>query len=130
MTVLHTPGHSPDSVSLLDEKSGWLFAGDVFNAGPVYAHFPDSDVAELAASARRLSALAGEVSLIMVHHYGRPLAEPDLLREFADGLESVETGTAELVSGHDIFGDRVLEARFDHFAVVLPGPEGAGRSLT
>lgn len=28
--VIHTPGHSPDHISLLEEKNGWLFTGDMF----------------------------------------------------------------------------------------------------
>lgn len=28
LSVLHTPGHSPDSVCLLEEREGWLAAGD------------------------------------------------------------------------------------------------------
>lgn len=28
--VIHTPGHSPDHIGLLEESEGWLFAGDIF----------------------------------------------------------------------------------------------------
>jgi glyoxylase-like metal-dependent hydrolase (beta-lactamase superfamily II) len=55
LTVLHTPGHSPDSISLLDEHGGILFPADQFNLGPVLAHFPDSDIHAHARSARRLA---------------------------------------------------------------------------
>jgi glyoxylase-like metal-dependent hydrolase (beta-lactamase superfamily II) len=83
LTVLHTPGHSPDGISLLEEREGLLFADDAFNAGSIYAHFPDSDVDALDATARRLSDLAGDVKLIFTHHYGRPLADVGVLREYA-----------------------------------------------
>jgi glyoxylase-like metal-dependent hydrolase (beta-lactamase superfamily II) len=75
LTVLHTPGHSPDGISLLEEREGLLFADDAFNAGSIYAHFPDSDVDALDVTARRLSDLAGDVKRIFTHHYGRPLAD-------------------------------------------------------
>ena len=58
--VLHTPGRSPDSICLLDEKNGLLFGGDTINTGPIYAQLEDSDVAAFArstaapCSARRL----------------------------------------------------------------------------
>ncbi len=37
LTVLHTPGHSPDSVCFLDDRDGLLFGGDTLNSGPIYA---------------------------------------------------------------------------------------------
>src|SRR5215475_9611505 len=37
LTVLHTPGHPPDSICLLDERNGVLFGGDTINTGPIYA---------------------------------------------------------------------------------------------
>ncbi len=52
LTVLHTPGHSPDSICLLDEREGILFAVDQFNIDGVYVHFADSDVAAFAESSR------------------------------------------------------------------------------
>lgn len=30
--VIHTPGHSPDHIALLEEKNGWLFTGDLFRS--------------------------------------------------------------------------------------------------
>ena len=31
--VIHTPGHSPDHISLYEPKEGWLFSGDLFVGG-------------------------------------------------------------------------------------------------
>ncbi|MGE5370838.1 MAG: MBL fold metallo-hydrolase [Solirubrobacterales bacterium] len=30
--VIHTPGHSSDSITLLEEQNGWLFTGDLFRS--------------------------------------------------------------------------------------------------
>lgn len=30
LQVLHTPGHTPDSLAVYDEQEGWLFTGDTF----------------------------------------------------------------------------------------------------
>ena len=54
LRVLHTPGHSGDSICLVDDLSGILFGGDTINTGPIYAQFHDSDVATFAASTARL----------------------------------------------------------------------------
>jgi glyoxylase-like metal-dependent hydrolase (beta-lactamase superfamily II) len=36
LKVIGTPGHTPDSIALLDEKNGLLFTGDTFYLGPIY----------------------------------------------------------------------------------------------
>lgn len=33
LTILHTPGHSPGHISILDDKVGYLFSGDLFYEG-------------------------------------------------------------------------------------------------
>jgi glyoxylase-like metal-dependent hydrolase (beta-lactamase superfamily II) len=130
LTVLHTPGHSPDSISLLDEHDGTLFAADVFNIGPVYCHFPDSDLDDLARSARRLADLGDAVARIVVHHYGRVIAEPSLLADYARDIERVRAGDVATEPGTDILDDRLLSVRFDQWSITLPDPDVAPRSLT
>jgi glyoxylase-like metal-dependent hydrolase (beta-lactamase superfamily II) len=41
LEVIHTPGHSPDSICLLDSKNRILFTGDLFFPGPLYAFGED-----------------------------------------------------------------------------------------
>lgn len=36
LTVLHTPGHSDDSVCFHENNRGWLFAGDLLYNGPIF----------------------------------------------------------------------------------------------
>ena len=130
LTVIHAPGHSPDGICLLEEREGLLFGADTINAGPIYAQFPDSDVEVLAASTRRLSELRDAVRLIMVHHYGRVIADAAFLLEIAEGVGQARAGGTALSPGRDILGGPVLEARFEHFSVVLPDPDAPQQALT
>jgi glyoxylase-like metal-dependent hydrolase (beta-lactamase superfamily II) len=130
LTVIHAPGHSPDGICLLDEHNGLLFAGDSSNAGPIYAHFPDSSFEDLTRSARRLAELGDSVRVAFFHHYGRPVAEPDLFGEIVTGLERVAAGETDLTPAVDIIGTPMLEARFDHFSVTLPDPNAEEAVLT
>ena len=36
LEVLHTPGHSDDSVCFYEPRRGWLFAGDLIYDGPIF----------------------------------------------------------------------------------------------
>jgi hypothetical protein len=102
----------------------------VFNIGPVYCHFPDSDLGDLVWSARRLADLGDAVRRIVVHHYGRVIAEPSLLADYARDLERLHAGDVVTEPGTDILDDRLLTARFDQWSITLPDPAVAPRSLT
>ena len=62
LTVLHTPGHTPGSVSLLDDRRGVLFTGDtLFNGGWGRTDLPGGDEKALIGSLKRLRTLDPEL---------------------------------------------------------------------
>ncbi|MGY1632831.1 MBL fold metallo-hydrolase [Geodermatophilus sp. SYSU D01186] len=126
LRVLHTPGHSGDSICLLDDRSGILFGGDTINTGPIYAQFHDSDVETFAKSAARLADLKDEVSMVAVNHFGRTTAAPYLLQEISDGFDRLLTGGAAVRSASDCIGETVTEAVFDRFSILV-APDVAER---
>ncbi|MFX0543757.1 MBL fold metallo-hydrolase [Roseovarius sp. S4756] len=68
LTLLHTPGHSPDSVSLWDAEAGLLFAADYLYEGALYAQVPGASLAEYLETAGRLSTLVpGDARLFGAH---------------------------------------------------------------
>ncbi|HUI48204.1 MAG TPA: MBL fold metallo-hydrolase [Acidimicrobiia bacterium] len=56
-TVLHLPGHSPDSIGLYCESDGVLFSGDAVYDGPLLDSGDDADVADYVATMKRLREL-------------------------------------------------------------------------
>lgn len=123
LKVIHAPGHAPDAVSLLEEKTGFIFVGDCVGPGPIYAQFEDSSLEDLTRSARKLADVNDSVRIAVFGHYGRPVAEPDLFPEIADGLESIASGEVSLVKSADYAGNPALEGRFDHFSVLVEDPD-------
>lgn len=88
LEALHTPGHSPGSLCVLEHRSGALFTGDTlmgagfFTGAPLYA-----DVEAYAASMRRLRGL--QVRTVYCDH--NDPAPGSALRQKADaGLETME----------------------------------------
>lgn len=120
LEVIHTPGHSVDGICLLDDREGVLVAGDTINSGPVYVHFPGTDLAALADSAARLAALSGDVRLVAMGHWGRTLADPALLHEVADGTARTLAGDVALEDDADLHDNPVRAARFARFSIFLP----------
>ena len=42
--VIHTPGHSPDSICLFEQNLGWLFSGDTLYNGTLYWDIPGASL--------------------------------------------------------------------------------------
>jgi glyoxylase-like metal-dependent hydrolase (beta-lactamase superfamily II) len=123
LTVLHTPGHTPDSICLLDERNGVLFGGDTINTGPIYAQLPDSDIKAFAKSTRRLAELADSVRVIYVAHFARYAADSHFLAEVANGFDRLVAGEVALRQATDCIGDPVQEVCFERFSIFIP-PRG------
>jgi glyoxylase-like metal-dependent hydrolase (beta-lactamase superfamily II) len=58
LQVLHTPGHSPGSISLFDEATSTVFCGDILLEGDIYDDIPGADRNVLLKSHERLSSLS------------------------------------------------------------------------
>ena len=127
LRVLHTPGHSPDSICLFDEKNGLLFGGDTINTGPIYAQLDESNVPDFAASTQRLSDLSSSVRRVFVCHFMRFENEPGLLRDVANGFQQIMSGDALYRDNVDSFKYPVREACFDNFSVFLARDAGTER---
>ena len=125
LRVLHTPGHSGDSICIFDEDSGILFGGDTINTGPIYAQFHDSDLEAFVKSTARLAEIKDDVSMVAVNHFGRTIAPPYFLEEVREGFErTLDDDSLTVTEAQDCIGERVREYQFDRFAIFLaPSPE-------
>lgn len=84
-TVLHTPGHSPGSISLYG--NGIVFTGDTLFAGSVgRTDFPGGDIGKMKASFRRLLSLPDNTRVLSGHGpettIGREKTENFFVQEF------------------------------------------------
>jgi hydroxyacylglutathione hydrolase len=74
LELLHTPGHSPDSVSLHDRANGLLFAADFVYPGKLYAQIANSDLKSYLESAEALLPQVPEGTTLLCAH-GKPDAQ-------------------------------------------------------
>lgn len=94
LQVVFTPGHTPDSLCLLDRANGLLFTGDTFYPGPIYLFTPETDFTAYTKSVAKLAKLAPKLSLLLPAH-NVPVAVPDFLNRLADAVQKVQTGTVK-----------------------------------
>ena len=81
LEILAMPGHTPDSISLLDEQNGLLFTGDTFYPGPIYLYRPETDLDAYVASVKRKAGLTSHLQLLLPAH-NVPVAEPVVFRVY------------------------------------------------
>jgi glyoxylase-like metal-dependent hydrolase (beta-lactamase superfamily II) len=91
LEVIATPGHTPDSISLLEERNGLLFTGDTFYPGAIYLFSPETDLDAYVASVKRLAALASRLELLLPAH-NVPTAETSYLPRILEAIQEVRSG--------------------------------------
>jgi len=113
LEVIFTPGHTPDSLMLLDRANGLLFTGDTFYPGPIYLFTPETNFAAYAHSVARLAPLASRLKLLLPAH-NVPVASPDNLTRLASAVEKVRSRQAKAT-----VTDGRREYSFDGFSLLL-----------
>jgi glyoxylase-like metal-dependent hydrolase (beta-lactamase superfamily II) len=97
LKVMSTPGHTPDSIALLDEKDGLLFTGDTFYAGPIYLYRPETDLDAYVTSVKKLAALALHLRLLLPAH-NVPVASPSILPKVVSAMQQVRGGEVKPIA--------------------------------
>lgn len=95
LEVISTPGHTPDSIALLDHENGLLFTGDTYYPAPIWLYRPETDMDAYVASAKKLAALASQVKLVLGAH-NVPVAQADVLPKLVDAIQAVRSGKGEV----------------------------------
>lgn len=96
LEVVATPGHTPDSIALIDRSNGLLFAGDTYYPAPIWLFRPETDLDAYAASIRRLASLAPQLRLVLGAH-NIPVAPPSVLSRLVAAFEAVRAGKVRAV---------------------------------
>jgi glyoxylase-like metal-dependent hydrolase (beta-lactamase superfamily II) len=65
---VHTPGHTPGSVSYFLKEQNVLIVGDTLYPGPLYAQLPESNIGAYAQSLLHLTKVANADTLILPGH--------------------------------------------------------------
>lgn len=91
LEVLHTPGHTPDSLCLLDRENRLLFTGDTFYAGPLYLYSPEADFDAFVKTINRLAGLRNSVDVLLTGH-NEPISSVSSLTMLQTALEQIQRG--------------------------------------
>jgi glyoxylase-like metal-dependent hydrolase (beta-lactamase superfamily II) len=129
LEVVHTPGHSGDSIMLFDNENKILFTGDTFYLGALYAHFDcrefgKSNIEDYLNSMGHLLEKYPDVRALYCSHNDF-IAEPSKLSETLSALESIMVSKIEAAvetkAAHSYLEDRskLMEYNFNGFSIIV-----------
>ncbi len=116
LEIIHTPGHSPDSICILDGDARLFWTGDTFYPSAIYVHLPGSDLDAFIASYRKMIALSPRYERLMPSH-NEPWIEKKMLEEVLEAAQDIRAGKAEYVEGVDE-GTRIRRYEHPRFAII------------
>jgi glyoxylase-like metal-dependent hydrolase (beta-lactamase superfamily II) len=120
LEVIHTPGHSPDSICLLDRDSRLLWTGDIFYTGAIYVHLEGGDLNTFIESYKRMIGQFPLYDRLMSSH-NEPWIPKKILRSVLKAAVEIRHGIGEHIEDGE--GNR----RFDYggFSLIV-GPSRNG----
>lgn len=114
LEILRVPGHTDDSIALLDRSAGFLWSGDSFYEGPIWLFFAETDLAAYRDSVARFADLVPGLKAVFPAH-NTPRADPALLLELRSNLDRVLAGQVPPVP----VSDGNVEFRFEGFGLLM-----------
>jgi glyoxylase-like metal-dependent hydrolase (beta-lactamase superfamily II) len=116
LDVFHTPGHSPDSICLLDKDARMFWTGDTFYTGAIYTHLPGGDVDTFIKSYENMISLSACYERLMPSH-NEPWIEKTILNEVLDAARDIRAGKGEYVEGLE-GAVRIRRYDYSRFAII------------
>jgi len=118
LEIIHTPGHSPDSVCILDRANRVFWTGDTFYPAPIYVYSPTTSLDQFIDSFSKMSELLPDVDWVMPSH-NEPRVEKSLIRECHEAAVSIREGTAGPYEAGTANGVKVHRYDYDRFSLIV-----------
>ena len=94
LEVVHNPGHTPGSISLLDREARILYSGDTVSYGPVFLFGSGRDPQDYAASLEKLWNLREAYDQVYPCHNDCPVA-PEVAQELLACVRGILDGSIQ-----------------------------------
>ena len=98
--IIAIPAHSPGSIAILDQKTGYLFTGDEIDPGQVVGMNPEKIKVHHANMKKLYDKYYSKVSVIIPAHNGAPVTKR-YIKYFMDLDAKIMAGTATVVATGD-----------------------------
>lgn len=118
LEIIHTPGHSPDSVCLLDRENRLFWTGDSFYPAPIYIYSPTTNLDQFIESFAKMVELQPHYEWVMPSH-NEPKIEKHLIKECYEAARSIKAGTAGPYTEGVASGIKVHRYDYERFSLIV-----------
>ena len=118
LEVIHTPGHSPDSICLLDRENKLFWTGDSFYPAPIYVYAPTTSLDQFIDSFEKMVSFYPYYDWVMPSH-NEPEIEKHLIKECLEAAKRIKNGTAGQFTEGVASGIKVHRFDYDRFSLVV-----------
>ena len=115
LEIVHTPGHSPDSLMLLDRANGFLWTGDTYHPRDMWLYSPGTDLAAWKKTMQMLAELSPTITQLFPAH-NVLVDKPESLVKARDAFADIMSGRADREYDEELGTVRYL---FDTFSILM-----------
>jgi glyoxylase-like metal-dependent hydrolase (beta-lactamase superfamily II) len=118
LEVIHTPGHSPDSVCLLDRDNKLFWTGDSFYPAPIYIYAPTTNLDQFIESFTKMVSFSPYYEQVLPSH-NEPEIEKHLIKECLEAAKGIKNGTAGPFTEGTAAGIKVHRYDYGRFSLIV-----------
>ncbi|MCJ7730950.1 MBL fold metallo-hydrolase, partial [Candidatus Bathyarchaeota archaeon] len=118
LDVIFTPGHSPDSICLLDRENKIFWTGDSFYPAPIYVYSPTTNLDQFIESFAKMVKYMPQYEWVMPSH-NEPKIEKHLIKECYEAAKRIKAGTAGEYTEGVASGIKVHRYDYGRFSLVV-----------
>lgn len=115
--VVFAPGHSPDSIVLIDKNNRFMMTGDTFYPAPLYVYSSTSSFRDFANSVQTMQRSQGDVDFLLPGH-NETMQAATYLSKLADATLAVQDNSTASTVGEN----GVHTYQFEGFSLIVRKP--------
>lgn len=121
LEAYHIPGHSPDSVCLLDRDARYLWTGDMFYNAPIYLYSDTTDLDEFISSYAKMVDLFPHYDWLLPGH-NETHVDKEILAGVLEAAEKIRDGKGGDYREQDRRGTVIRRYDYEGFAIIVKAP--------
>lgn len=121
LEIYHTPGHSPDSVCLLDGEARLFWTGDIFYNAPLYVYGATTNLDDFIESYRKMVSLSSHYDWLLPGH-NETYVDKEVLARVLKTAEDIRDGEGGEYREQDRRGTVIRRYDREGFAIIVRAP--------
>jgi glyoxylase-like metal-dependent hydrolase (beta-lactamase superfamily II) len=121
LEIRHIPGHSPDSICLLDRSNRLLWTGDMFYNAPLYVYSDTSDLDEFIESYQKMVDLSEHYDWLMPSH-NETYVDKEVISRVLKASKDIKAGRGGKYREQNRRGTLIHRYDYEGFAIIVKAP--------